>query len=255
MSAMNGKMWFPDIGKRSPIVRIAAGNLRRAYYITNGLIFLAIVLVFSYVRYQQWQEEQMIKKLGATAGRKVITLTYAQLGPPPSIAGSEEAGAPQAASAGARAAAPAVGVPKPVPDAEAQQETAPTQAEISGVSLVGAGSGTGVGSGAIIQVEEIPDINAFVPHEVEPKIVSQPPLIYPEFARVAEQEGWVYVKALVDLNGSIMRVVIVRSSGSAVLDSAAARWVYDWKMTPALQNQKPVRVWVAKKVEFRLSQQ
>ncbi|MEO0225378.1 MAG: energy transducer TonB [candidate division WOR-3 bacterium] len=248
---MNGRFWFPPIGKRSPIVQIASNNLRTAYYITNGLIFLLIFLVFAYVKYQQWQYQQRIKKLGSTTGKKVITLTYAQLGPPPSIAGSEEASA-QAASGGARAAAPAVGVPKPVPDEEAISETAPTQAEISGVSLVGSGTGTGVGSGTIIQVEEIPDINAFVPYEVEPKIISQPPLIYPEFARVAEQEGTVYVKALVDLDGSIMRVVVIRSSGSPILDSAAVGWVYDWKMSPALQNQKPVRVWVAKPIHFKL---
>lgn len=252
---MNGttrQIWFPAIGKRSPILNLTAPNLRAAYYITNALVFIVILGVFASIKYQQWRYEQQLKKAGAAAGKRVITLTYAQLGAPPSITGGEDAGAPQAAS-GARAAAPAVGVPRPVPDAEAAQETAPTQAEISGVSLVGAGTGTGVGSGAIIQVEDIPDINAFVPYEVEPKIVSQPPLIYPEFARVAEQEGTAYVKALVDLNGSIMRVVIIRSSGSAVLDSAAARWVYEWRLSPALQNNKPVRVWVAKPITFKLN--
>ena len=252
MNGINAKFWFPAIGKRSPILNISALSLRSAYYITNVLIFLVIFGVFASIKYQQWRYDQQLKKAGVAGGRKVITLTYAQLGPPPSITGGEDANAPQAAS-GAQASAPAVGVPRPVPDAEAAQETAPTQAEISGVSLVGAGTGTGVGSGSIIQVEDIPDINAFIPYEVEPKIQSQPPLVYPEFARIADEEGTAYVKALVDLNGAIMRVVIIRSSGSGVLDSAAARWVYDWKMSPALQNNKPVRVWVAKPITFKLN--
>ncbi len=250
MNGINSKLWFPAIGKRSPILNLSALSLRSAYYVTNVLIFLVIFGIFASIKYQQWRYEQQLKQAGMIGGRKVITLTYAQLGPPPSITGGEDASA-QAAS-GARAAAPAVGAPRPVPDAEAQQETAPTQAEISGVSLVGAGTGTGVGSGAIIQVEDIPDINAFIPYEVEPKILYGPPPVYPEFARIAEQEGTVYVKALVDLNGSIMRVVIVRSSGAPVLDSAAARSVYAWRMNPALQNNKPVRVWVAKPITFKL---
>ncbi len=245
------RSWFPAVGKRSPIINIAFGNLRRAYFITNGLIFLTILLIFAYIKYQQWRYEEMMKKYGASAGKKVITLTYAQLGPPPSITGTDEAAAPQAASS-ARAAAPAVGTPKPVPDALATQETAPTQQEISGVSPL-TGTGTGVGSGAIIQVEEIPDINAFVPYEVEPKIRSAPPLLYPEIARLTEQEGTVYIKALIDLDGSVMRVVVVRSSGYPVLDSAAVMHAYDWQLSPALQNQKPVRVWVAKPIKFQLN--
>lgn len=243
------EMSFMPIGKRSPLLTVYNRNLRIAFYFTNAAIFLVIVLVFGYVKYHEWKYGQMIKKLGSTMGKKVITLTYAQLGPPPSLLG-EGGSAPEAAS-GARPAAPTVGVPKPVPDAEAVAETSPTSAEISGVSPV-TGAGTGTGTGTIIKVEEIPDINAFVPYEVEPRMVYSPPLNYPEIARLTDQEGTVFVKALVDLDGSIMRVVITRSSGYPTLDSAAVENVVQWRLTPALQNKKPVRVWVGRPIRFQL---
>jgi len=247
MNAMGGQITFPTIGKRSPVLKFAAENLRRAYFYTNAAIFIFIVLIVGYVKYQQWQYEQQFKKYGTSAGKKVITVTYAQLGPPPSITGDNEGATP---GAGARASAPTVGVPKPVPDAEAAEETSPTQDQIAGTSPILA-SGTGSGS-TILQVEAIPDINAYVPHEVEPKVLKQPLLEYPPMARTLDQQGTVFVKALVDLNGSVMRVVVLRGSGYPLLDTAAVVNVFEWKFSPALQRQKPVRVWIAAPIRFQL---
>jgi protein TonB len=249
MNGVGKQIVFPTVGERSPILNFASRNLRTAYYVTNGLILLAILIVFGYAKYHQWQYQQALKKYGAGAGKKVITLTYAQLGPPPSITGGDEMATGETAT---RAAAPTVGVPKPVPDAEATQETAPTQAEISGTTMPVLGSGGGTGT--TIQVEAIPDINAYVPHEVKPAPILQPKLEYPSAARMLSQEGTVFVKALIDLDGSVMRVVVLKGSGHPMLDTAAVANVYDWKFSPALQQKRPVRVWIAAPIHFKLTQ-
>jgi protein TonB len=224
-----------------------------AYYLTNAALFLLILSIFGYMKYQQWRYEEMKKKMGTETGKKVITLTYAQLGPPPSIQGAADAGTPTSAAPGARPSAPVVGVPKPVPDAQAVAETSPDQLSISGTSSI-PGAGTGTGSGDVtIRVEEvIPDINAYVPHEVDPKIIVQTKPRYPDIARKMEWEGTVFYKALVDLDGSVMRVVVLRSSGFPTLDTAAVEAVLSWKLTPAMQNKKPVRVWIGGNLRFRL---
>lgn len=249
MKPINEKIWFPSVGQRSPVVKIYAGNLKRAYYFTNGLIFLAIVMIFGYVRYQQVQYEQRLKNIDKNRSHKIIYLDPAKIGPPPSIYGDGNGGT-NVGALGNRATAPAVGVPKPVPDDQATQQTTPNQQDISGTNVFGADSGSG--TGVIIQVRDIPDINAFVPHEIEPLLISRPALVYPEIARLTDQEGTVSIKALVDLDGSVMRVVVTKSSGFPVLDTAAVEYTYQWKLKPALQNEKPVRVWVGSPVRFQL---
>lgn len=242
---------MPSLGNRSPILKVYAKNLRRAYYLTNAGLLVIILGVFGYIKYQQWRQEEIMKKMQATGGKRVITISYAQLGPPPSLMG-ETGGAPQAAT-GARPSAPVVGVPKPVPDEKAVQETSEDQTAIAGVSnLPTSGTGTGEGNVTIKVEDVIPDINAFIPVEVPARPTSQPPPKYPEVARRMEQEGTVFVKMLVDRDGSVMRVVVVRPSGFPTLDTAAVEAAYNWKFSPAIQNKKPVRVWVAAPMKFEL---
>jgi len=239
MSNIGVQVILPEIGTRSPILKGYVGTLRRAYYFTIGLLFLGILLSFGYVKWREWRSERRVSTV-----KKVITVTYAQLGPPPSIKGEEVV---PTSGAAVRRAAPTVGIPKPVPDEKATQETVPTQEEIVGSSLVGEGKGEGV-----ILVEDIPDINAFVPHEVEPAVTHRPPFEYPEIARMAGIEGTVFVKALIDLDGSVMKTVVVKGSGSEILDAAAVGYVSEWKLSPALQSNRPVRVWIAVPVRFVL---
>jgi len=242
---------MPALGNRSPILKVYSRNLRRAYYFTNAGLLIVILGVVGFIKYQQWRQEEMMKKMQTTGGKRVITISYAQLGPPPSLMG-ETGGAPQAAT-GARPAAPVVGVPKPVPDEKAVQETSEDQTSISGVSnLPTSGSGTGDGNVTIKIEDVIPDINAFVPVEVPARPIAQPPPRYPEVSRRMEQEGTVFVKMLVNLDGTVMRVVVVRSSTYPSLDTAAVEAAWNWKFSPAIQNKKPVRVWVAAPLKFEL---
>jgi len=251
MTNISGQLVLPSLGKRSPILNFYKGNLRRAYYFTNAALFLLVLAVVGFAKYQQWQFEQLKKRTGSESGKKVITLTYAQLGPPPSIQGVD-AGAPTGAT-GARPSAPVVGVPRPVPDAQAVVETSPDQSVISGTSMLDVGTGTGTGTGTEIRIEEIiPDINAYVPVDAPPKAIVQKAPVYPEIAKKVGMEGTTFIKALLDLDGSIMRVVILKSSGFPQLDTAAVRCVLDWKFSPALQNKRPVRVWVGAPIRFSL---
>lgn len=235
-------MDFPDIGKRSPILKVYTKNLCHAYYFTNALIFLTIALIFGYVKWQQWRYAEMIK-ISPPLVPPVWVIDVTTLGPPPSLVG--DAAIPTEGAS--RSMVPTAGVPVPVPDELATQETSPTQADISGTSLLVTSF---IDSGAVIQV--VPDIGIYVPRQVEPKVVHKPLLNYPEMARLLDQEGTVFVQALIDLDGSVMKVVIVRSSKFPMLDTAAVMNVSEWKFTPALQHEKPVRVWAGSNVSFTL---
>ncbi|MFA5032522.1 MAG: TonB family protein [bacterium] len=173
-------------------------------------------------------------------GKRVIKMTYAQLGPPPSITGDEST--PQTTVN--RPSVPIVGTPKPVLDAEATQETAPTQQDIAGNTSA---QDTGRGDG-------IPDINAFVPCEVQPKRISTGNVKYPEAAKAVDVSGTVFIKVLIDLDGTVMKVVVLRGV-HPLLDSAAVQSAYNTKFSAALQNGKPVRVWMMWPVRFNLDEQ
>jgi protein TonB len=243
-------IFMPNLGNRSPILKWYSGNLRRAYFFTNAGLFILILGVFGFIRYQQWRAEEMMKKFQTTGGKKIITITYTQLGPPPSLMG-ETGGAPTAAT-GARPSAPVVGVPKPVPDEKAVVETSEDQTTISGVSNLPSTGGSGDGNVQYKVEDVIPDINAFVPVEVPANPVQQAKPRYPEIARRMEQQGTVWVKMLINLDGSVMRVVVVKSSTFPTLDTAAVEAASTWKFSPAIQNHKPVRVWVGAPIHFSL---
>ncbi len=99
-----------------------------------------------------------------------------------------------------------------------------------------------------------PDIE-IVPYykvEVKPQPIFQPKPRYPDLARRAGIEGQAVVKALVDIDGSVMEVQILKSSGNQMLDEAALAAARQWKFSPAKQRDKFVRVYVSIPVNFRL---
>ena len=99
-----------------------------------------------------------------------------------------------------------------------------------------------------------PDIE-IVPYykvEVKPKPVYQQKPRYPDLARRAGIEVQVVVKALVDIDGSVMDVQVMKSSGNQMLDEAALGAARHWKFSPAKQRDKFVRVYVSIPINFRL---
>ena len=71
-------------------------------------------------------------------------------------------------------------------------------------------------------------------------------------ARQAQLEGTVRIRVLVKKDGSVGDAIIQISSGITSLDDAALKAVYGCKFKPAIQNGRPVKVWVSFPYEFIL---
>jgi protein TonB len=76
---------------------------------------------------------------------------------------------------------------------------------------------------------------------------------YPESARREGKEGRVLLRVLVDREGNSKNVEISGSSGSEILDRAAAETIKHWRFSPARYDDKPVESWVRIPIDFRLT--
>ena len=81
------------------------------------------------------------------------------------------------------------------------------------------------------------------------RIVASPP-VYPPFAISARVEGEVLLEALIDEQGRVSGVRLLRSV--PLLDAAAVDAVRTWRYTPTLLNGVPVSVLMTVKVTFTL---
>jgi TonB family protein len=80
---------------------------------------------------------------------------------------------------------------------------------------------------------------------VEPK--------YPKKARKAKKEGVVILEGVVDRDG-IVRDILVLRSVDPLLDAAAKEALEQWRYRPATMNGDPVRVYVTARFTFNLTQ-
>jgi protein TonB len=86
-----------------------------------------------------------------------------------------------------------------------------------------------------------------------PTIVKEEKPVYPEVALLTNREATVWVKALVDKEGKVREARIAKSSGMNVgFDEAALEAAYKNIYKPAIQNGRPVAIWVTYPVEFKL---
>ncbi|HEX9662080.1 MAG TPA: energy transducer TonB, partial [Candidatus Binatia bacterium] len=81
-----------------------------------------------------------------------------------------------------------------------------------------------------------------------------PPPDYPEAARKDGKEGRVLLRVLVDEEGKSKLVEINLSSGSYLLDQAAAEAIKRWRFSPARYGEAPTASWVKIPVDFRLKE-
>lgn len=79
--------------------------------------------------------------------------------------------------------------------------------------------------------------------EKQPEVTKQVKPDYPEIARKAGIEGRVTVNALVGKDGKVEKVGEV--TGPEVFHEAAKAAALQWEFTPAIQNDRAVKVWVA----------
>lgn len=77
---------------------------------------------------------------------------------------------------------------------------------------------------------------------------------YPEVARRLRQHGTVLLRMYIAPDGAVTRVETLRSSGVAVLDSAAIAALARWRFLPAEENGQPVASTRDQPVSFVLDQ-
>ena len=87
--------------------------------------------------------------------------------------------------------------------------------------------------------------------EEKPRLLEQVSPEYPLEAREAGVQGAVFVKLLVGPDGKVRDAVVIK--GEKVFWDAAVRAASQFVFRPAVQNDKPVAVWVMIPMQFRLS--
>jgi len=99
-------------------------------------------------------------------------------------------------------------------------------------------------------LEEEDEVVEFWMVEKRPRVLRQVLPEYPDSARQALIEGRVFVRILVDRQGRVARVG--RITGPRIFHQAAAAAAWQWEFTPAVQNDRTVRVWVSLPFTFQL---
>jgi len=90
------------------------------------------------------------------------------------------------------------------------------------------------------------------PTVTPPVLVRQPAVAYPEMARLGRLEGVVELRALIDENGNVIDVTVVRCSRPGFrFEAEAERHTRGRKYRPATKGGVPVRVWLPIRVNFK----
>src|SRR5690606_30554075 len=135
------------------------------------------------------------------------------------------------------------------------EQTIATQEEMSQVAApISEGTGDGdvqITKDLVIE-EKDPGINEFVPVEKQPEIVKRVQPEYPEIAKRAGVEGTVYVKILLDKQGKPEKAVVIKSDAE-MFNKLATDAAMKFLFTPAIQDKKPVKVWVVIPFRFKLN--
>jgi TonB family protein len=97
-----------------------------------------------------------------------------------------------------------------------------------------------------------PGPDEFVKVDEVPVALKLAQAVYPDSLKKADVEGVVWVKSLVDTTGMVRDVVIWKSSGHKEFDDVAKAAALKSLFKPAMQDGKPVAVWIAYKIEFEI---
>ncbi len=94
--------------------------------------------------------------------------------------------------------------------------------------------------------------DSVVPPSYKAAYLQNPAPRYPQAAKRNGEEGTVLLRVLVTPDGKAAKVDVDRTSGSTVLDAAAADAVSRWRFVPARRGADPVEAWVVVPMVFRL---
>jgi len=148
------------------------------------------------------------------------------------------------------------GIPVPVPDAMAvQDQTIFSQKDLDNTDpfndVPTNGNVTYKLPEKLDQPEENPNPDEYVPVEKLPTIAVQAAPIYPELAIRAGEEGRVWAKILVGKDGVPKEVKIIKSDRE-IFNQATIEAAMKYRFTPAIQNNKPIAVWIVVPFKFEL---
>jgi protein TonB len=153
---------------------------------------------------------------------------------------------------------PSVGIPTPVPDEQAPEEaTIATQDQLAQMAAPAPVIDLDQIGDKQINIENadelLPKPDEFVAFEEAPQPIETASPTYPEMARRAGVEGVVWVQSLVDKEGKVRDVRIVKPSGAnAGFEEAAIEAAKKTLWKPAISNGQPVAVWISYKIIFTL---
>lgn len=232
-----------------------AFELKRTYqrHLGMGVLWAAalhIVLIGGFLVYKWWSE----RASDDVVAQSVVIRSLSDIAPPPSMTAAK----PQVNVAEPNIAPPSIGIPTPVPDEEVVEEVRfATREELAQLS---APISTGIeGDGdenVVVDIpleEYFPAPDEFVAVQEMPTIIKEEKPVYPEVALLTNREATVWVKALVDKEGKVREARVAKSSGMNVgFDEAALEAAYKNIYKPAIQNGRPVAIWVTYPVEFKL---
>ncbi len=93
------------------------------------------------------------------------------------------------------------------------------------------------------------------PTEREPMIRSQVPPPYPYLARRRGIQGAVTVRFLVDTQGVVRRLSIIKAEPEGVFEESVLKTVPRWRFAPGIREGKPAGTWVETVIRFKLDKQ
>ncbi len=103
-----------------------------------------------------------------------------------------------------------------------------------------------------IAKEGEPDFDKFVQYEKGPEIIEAATPAYPDEAKKNKITGKVFVKVLVDKEGTPKKAVVIKSE-SELFNQSAVDAAMKSKFSPALNNGEPIAVWIVLPYKFQLS--
>ena len=92
----------------------------------------------------------------------------------------------------------------------------------------------------------------FTPYDTPPKPLTPIRPRYPELAQEAEIEGTVFVQVFVNDEGRVTQTKILKGVPHTGLDESATEAIRNTKFQPAIYQGKPVGVWIAIPITYRL---
>ncbi len=101
--------------------------------------------------------------------------------------------------------------------------------------------------------KKLPSPDDFIAYETAPVKLNEPVAAYPDSAMKAGIEGRVWVKVLIDKQGTVRDALIVKDSGKKVgFEESALTAAKQATWKPATQKGEPIAVWVSYEVKFAL---